>query len=92
MAHRTLRRSPGPARSSPAPSARSLAKRDVGGLVWRIVGSAWFSVSLINLLIWGIICVATTDWIYPWWIWVAGPWGAVLLVGWLSGLGRPKRG
>jgi len=67
-------------------------KRDAGGLAWRIVGSAWFGVSVLNLLIWAIISLATTDWIYPWWIWVAGPWGAVLLVGWLSGLGRPKRG
>jgi hypothetical protein len=56
------------------------------------VGSAWFTVSLINILIWGIICVTTTSWVYPWWIWVAGPWGAMLLAGWLSGFGRTRRG
>jgi hypothetical protein len=65
--------------------------RDIGGTVWRIVGSTWFGVSLINLLIWGIIGLAG-NWVYPWWIWVAGPWGAVLLVGWLSGFGRRRDG
>ena len=83
-----------PAAAASTPLSTPLStppRRDVGGLVWRIVGSTWFTVSLINILIWGIICIATTDWIYPWWIWVAGPWGAVLLAGWLSGLGRPGR-
>lgn len=66
------------------------ARRHAGALAWRILGSMWFTVSLLNLLIWGIVSVATTDLIYPWWIWVAGPWGAVLLAGWLSGLGRRR--
>jgi hypothetical protein len=70
-----------PQLAAPTPQRR----RDTGSLVWRIVGSTWFAVSLLNILIWGIICVATTQWIYPWWVWVAGPWGAVLLVGWLTG-------
>lgn len=39
----------------------------------------WAFVSMLNLSIWAIICLATTSWVYPWWIWVAGPWGAVLL-------------
>ena len=72
--------------------ARTPARRDVGGLVWRIVGSAWFSASLVNVLIWGIVCLSTASWVYPWWIWVAGPWGAVLVAGWLSGFGRTRRG
>jgi hypothetical protein len=24
-------------------------------------------------------------WVYPWWVWVAGPWGAVLLARWVTG-------
>ncbi len=63
-------------------------RRDRGSVVWQVLGSTWFAVSAINLLIWGIISLALGDALYPWWIWVAGPWGAVLLVGWLSGLGR----
>ena len=73
------------------PVAMPERRRDAGPLVWRIVGSTWFAVSLVNLLIWAIVSVATGHWIYPWWIWVAGPWGAVLLVGWLTGLGRDRR-
>ncbi|MGH3914531.1 MAG: hypothetical protein ACRDTC_14170 [Pseudonocardiaceae bacterium] len=46
--------------------------------------AAWLSVSLINLLIWAIVSLATLNLIYPWWIWVAGPWGAVLLAGWIT--------
>ncbi len=34
---------------------------------------------MLNLGIWAIICLATTSWVYPWWVWVAGPWGALLL-------------
>lgn len=50
----------------------------------------WAFVSMLNLGIWTIICLATTSWVYPWWIWVAGPWGAVLLAhrlaeGWRAG-------
>jgi hypothetical protein len=29
--------------------------------------------------------------VYPWWIWVAGPWGALLLAGYILGLGRDNR-
>lgn len=46
--------------------------------------AAWLSASLINLMIWAVISVTTLSWVYPWWIWVAGPWGAILLAGWLS--------
>lgn len=35
--------------------------------------------SLVNLAIWGIISLTTPDPVYPWWIWVAGPWGMVLV-------------
>ncbi len=46
--------------------------------------AAWLSVSLINVVIWGVISLATWHWVYPWWIWVAGPWGAVILAGWIG--------
>jgi hypothetical protein len=43
----------------------------------------WASASAINLAIWAIVSLTTLSWIYPWWVWVAGPWGAILLVNWL---------
>jgi hypothetical protein len=45
----------------------------------RVIWGSWASVSALNLLIWGIVCLATLGFVYPWWVWVAGPWGAVLL-------------
>lgn len=46
--------------------------------------AAWASVSLINVVIWALVCLFTLGWIYPWWVWIAGPWGAVLLAGWVG--------
>jgi hypothetical protein len=50
----------------------------------RATVSAWAAASLINLTIWVVVCLSTMSWIYPWWIWVAGPWGAMLVVRWLG--------
>ncbi|MFS2294493.1 MAG: DUF1707 domain-containing protein [Actinomadura sp.] len=50
----------------------------------RTMWAAWASVSGINFMVW-LIIVLTTGWVYPWWIWVAGPWGAMLLIGSLLG-------
>jgi hypothetical protein len=43
--------------------------------------------------IWAITSVASTEWQYFWPIWVAGPWGAVLLWQTIVGLsgGEPQR-
>lgn len=43
--------------------------------VGRSTATAWAGASLINLTIWAVVCLSTMSWIYPWWIWVAGPWG-----------------
>src|SRR5262249_29301418 len=40
--------------------------------------------SLGTFVIWAIVSITTMQLFYPWWIWVAGPWGAVLLARWLS--------
>lgn len=60
----------------------------------RAAVAAWASVSVINLLIWALVSLATLSWVYPWWVWVAGPWGAVLLASWIgerAGAPRPPR-
>ncbi len=53
--------------------------------------AAWISVSLINVVIWALVCLAAMSWICPWWIWVAGPWGAVLLAGWIGERARSAK-
>lgn len=51
--------------------------------------STWAFVSSINLIIWLAVSVAAAEPIYPWWIWVAGPWGAAMLAAQL--LTSPRR-
>lgn len=46
--------------------------------------SMWLLASLVNFVIWAIVSITTMRLFYPWWIWVAGPWGAVLAARWLS--------
>jgi hypothetical protein len=33
----------------------------------------------VNLVIWVLVSATTSQLVYPWPLWVAGPWGAVLL-------------
>ncbi|MDQ4094561.1 MAG: DUF1707 domain-containing protein [Actinomycetota bacterium] len=61
------------------------------GRCGRTAVAAWASVSVINLLIWVAVSLATMSWIYPWWVWVAGPWGAVLLADWMGERARALR-
>jgi hypothetical protein len=74
----TLQRSPARPSTPPAP-----AKPDGTGPGRAAVG-AWLTVSLINVVIWGIVSLTSAHWVYPWWIWVAGPWGAVILAGYIG--------
>ena len=69
-------------RRSPAPIPAAPAKQRVAkgyALALRIEVVAWVFASVLNLLIWGIVSLAGAQAAYPWWIWVAGPWGLVLL-------------
>lgn len=46
----------------------------------RVAVAVWAAVSVLNLVIWVAVSVGTGGPVAPWWIWVAGPWGAVLAV------------
>jgi uncharacterized protein DUF1707 len=58
-----------------------------GGL--RGAVAAWVVVSVLNVAIWLAVVLGAGSLVYPWWIWVAGPWGMVLLLG---ALGRGPAG
>ncbi|MFC6884271.1 DUF1707 SHOCT-like domain-containing protein [Actinomadura yumaensis] len=49
--------------------------------------SAWAAVSGINFGIWMILALAG-NLVYPWWVWIAGPWGLALVIGMVRG---PRR-
>ena len=53
----------------------------------------WAAAVGINIVIWLLVSVSTTDLVYFWPMWVAGPWGAVLVVATVGGLnrGEPQR-
>jgi hypothetical protein len=54
--------------------------------------TSWLTTALVVLAIWAATSLATGDWIYPWPVWVIGPWGVVLLVQSLTGVhGVPAR-
>jgi hypothetical protein len=55
------------------------------GAVWRGAWGSWLAVSMLTFVIWLLSGAG-----YPWFLWVAGPWGAVLLAGWISA--GPHRG
>ncbi|MFI6538974.1 DUF1707 domain-containing protein [Nonomuraea sp. NPDC050547] len=48
---------------------------------------AWAAASGINWVIWLIVSVTSGDFIYPWPLWVMGPWGVILLLSTVFGSG-----
>jgi hypothetical protein len=67
-----------------------LAPRSHGRMstAWRAAWASWASVSLLCTVIWLItVGVSSSGNAYFWPIWVIGPWGAVILAGWIFGAG-----
>lgn len=65
----------------PVPPART-ARRPLlrrPPLHQRIEWRAWAAVGVINLVVWALVSLGTTSLVYPWPLWVIGPWGLVLL-------------
>ncbi|MFI9007229.1 DUF1707 domain-containing protein [Actinosynnema sp. NPDC053489] len=56
----------------------------------KVLTGAWFAASAINFLIWGVISLSLGEVLHPWWVWVAGPWGLVLLLGHQARFGRSR--
>jgi hypothetical protein len=50
----------------------------------------WAVTVALSTAIWLIVSITSGDFVHPWPLWVAGPWGAVLLVNTL--FGRRSRG
>lgn len=63
----------------PLAMSRPAAK---GGLptALRVLWTVWAAAVSVNLVVWVLVCATTAELIYPWPLWVACPWGAVLLV------------
>lgn len=68
-----------PAGSQPAVPPASAAPARRGDRELRTMWAAWTTAVLINVVIWALVSVNAGEVIYFWPMWVAGPWGAVLL-------------
>jgi hypothetical protein len=57
------------------------------------VWAAWLVAVLVNVAVWAAVSLTADEPVYFWPIWVAGPWGAVLLATTIGGLmtGEPHR-
>ena len=55
--------------------------------------SSWILVVGINVVIWLVVSLANNDLVYFWPAWVAGPWGAGLVMATITGLanGEPRK-
>jgi DUF1707 SHOCT-like domain len=75
--------------ASPQPLADRAAARTPADRGWysglsvalRAGWAAWLAAVSVNLVIWALVSIANGDLVYFWPMWVAGPWGAVLLAG-----------
>jgi cobalamin biosynthesis protein CobD/CbiB len=54
--------------------------RDRSNPRWLIgIWSAWIVAVSVNVVIWALVSISSGEAVYFWPMWVAGPWGAVLL-------------
>ena len=75
-------------RMAHAPAPHPVAPRSEHGRLspaWRAAWGSWASVSLVLFVIWLISAVGNHSANGLWFLWVAGPWGAVLLGRWMFG-------
>ena len=56
-----------------------------GGSSLRAAWTSWATTALIVVGIWVMSLIGTQGWVYPWPVWVIGPWGAVLLAQTIGG-------
>ncbi len=50
------------------------------GEAWRAAWGSWVAITLVLFVVWALGGHG-----YPWPLWVAGPWGAILVGRWISG-------
>jgi hypothetical protein len=79
---------PPPPPAPPAP--RRVFTNDDAGTAMRILTIIAACAVAVNFAIWATVCLATGEFIHPWWLYVAAPPGAVLGTLYAFGIGRPK--
>lgn len=61
------------------PRSREAVELALPGGLWPWLWGVWAAVSALNFTVWLLLAILPTVELYPWWIWVAGPWGVAQL-------------
>jgi hypothetical protein len=72
------RPAPAPAASPPTAVSNRSAFADLPGPL-KVLWTIWAAAVSINVVVWVLVVGTTGHFIYPWPLWVAGPYGAALL-------------
>jgi Domain of unknown function (DUF1707) len=64
----------------PAPASSYCLIAAFAGLpaVLKVLWTIWLTAVSVNVVVWGLVSATTAHLTYPWPLWVAGPYGAVL--------------
>jgi hypothetical protein len=81
---------PEPPPPPPPPARRQVFSDTDGGTAMRVLTIIWACIVAINVTVWATVSLATGQFLHPWWLYVAGPPGAVLGVLYAVGIGRPR--
>ncbi len=67
--------------AGPAPVADQACRGVLAGLpaALRVLWTLWLTAVSVNVVVWALVSGGGGHLAYPWPLWVAGPWGAVLL-------------
>ncbi|MEW9546747.1 DUF1707 domain-containing protein [Nonomuraea sp. NPDC050783] len=77
-------------RHRPAKASQPVQKRDMHTGM-KAAWGAWAMASGINWVIWLIVSLTSGEVVYPWPLWVMGPWGVILLMSTIFGNNQPKQ-
>jgi Domain of unknown function (DUF1707) len=69
-----------PAPHAPSPQAEVVRRGVFASLPTplKVLWTIWLTAVSINVVVWVLVSATTAHLIYPWPLWVAGPWGAAL--------------
>jgi len=77
------------ARPPRVPERRQKGQLVRTALRWQL--SAWLTAVLVNVVVWTLVSLSSHELVYFWPIWVAGPWGALLLAQAVTWRGEDRR-
>ena len=78
---RVVLAAPGPATRQPQPPASLISRsRTLASLpvLLKVLWAIWLTAVSVNVVVWVLVSLTTGNFLYPWPLWVAGPYGAAL--------------